>query len=245
MDIEKKYRRKFQKKGILFFITLIVVMSIILLYFLEWNTPTSTSILKKSQSFVVELKSQTNDEYLVYGSAVIIDSNGTLISNAHMVTYKESGIFKTYDNFEVRFAFEDSFHQVTLIKYDLDQDIAVLKIDKNININYKPAKIADNAKIKAGDKVYAIGNGMNHGISISQGIISLAQVNINYGGITRSVIQCDLTINEGNSGGALLDEQGRLIGIISFRIKDNQGNPVYGIAFSIPINLILTYLNLE
>ncbi|UKI50761.1 MAG: S1C family serine protease [Clostridium sp.] len=74
-------------------------------------------------------------------------------------------------------------------------------------------------KISSGDKVYAIGNGMNHGIGINEGIISLPQVNIEYENNVRNVIQCDLIINEGNSGGALLDSKGRLIGITTFRLK--------------------------
>lgn len=53
----------------------------------------------------------------------------------------------------------------------------------------------------------------------------------------------DLIINDGNSGGALLNEYGELIGITTFRIKDSTGNPVYGIAFSVPINVAIAYLN--
>lgn len=59
----------------------------------------------------------------------------------------------------------------------------------------------------------------------------------------RNVIQCDLIINEGNSGGALLDSKGRLIGITTFRLKDYSGNVIYGIAFCIPIRDVIDYLN--
>lgn len=130
-----------------------------------------------------------------------------------------------------------------MIKYDLSQDISILKLDSTWNVNLKGIKIKDSTKISSGDKVYAVGNGMNHGIGITQGLISLPQVNINYEENIRSVIQCDLIINGGNSGGALLDERGKLIGITTFRLKDNLGNIIYGIAFCIPINIVLDYMN--
>lgn len=86
---------------------------------------------------------------------------------------------------------------------------------------------------------------MNHGIGITEGVVSLPQINIEYEDTIRNVIQCDLIINEGNSGGALLDERGRLIGITTFRLKDNMGNIIYGVAFCIPINMVIDYLNQE
>jgi S1-C subfamily serine protease len=84
---------------------------------------------------------------------------------------------------------------------------------------------------------------MNHGVSITQGIVSLPQINIEYDGKTHNAIQCDLTINEGNSGGALLDERVKLIGITTFRIKDQLGNPIYGVAFCIPVNQVTAFLS--
>ena len=68
-------------------------------------------------------------------------------------------------------------------------------------------------------------------------------MNIDYEDNIRNVIQCDLVINEGNSGGALLNERGELIGITTFRLKDSADEIIYGIAFSIPVNLVLSYLN--
>ncbi|MCK9321494.1 MAG: S1C family serine protease [Bacteroidales bacterium] len=235
-------KKELSKTVITVLATIILVSSLVFVYFLSCRIPSSKEIFSDAQHFVVELKSQSQDSMVIYGSAVIIDGEGTIVSNAHMVTYKESGLYETYESFEVRFSFEIEYHPVTLIKYDISQDIAILKFSDLSDVTIKSTKISNNSKVKSGDKVYAVGNGMNHGIGISQGIVSLPKVNIEYDGIVRSVIQCDITINEGNSGGALLDEKGRLIGIVSFRIKDNQGNPIYGIAFSIPINSVLSFL---
>lgn len=207
-----------------------------------WKTPSSKTIFTNSQSSIVEFKSQTGETIVSYGTAVFIDDEGTLISNAHMVTYKQAGIYKEFESFEIRFSFENEYREVSLIKYDLNIDISILKLNDIENVAFDKIDLGDISNLSSGDKVYAIGNGMNHGIGITQGLVSLPQVNINYNNTIRNVVQCDLVINEGNSGGALLDERGRLIGITTFRLKDNNGNIIYGIAFCVPINIVLDYI---
>ncbi len=91
--------------------------------------------------------------------------------------------------------------------------------------------------------MFAIGNGSNYGLAITHGIISTPRINIEYEKTIREVIQSDITISAGNSGGALLDGKGNLIGITSFRTKDNQGNVVYGLVYYIPINTVINYLD--
>lgn len=221
---------------------LVVIFTGILFMFLS-KSPTADDIFKKNQNSIVELKSQTGESLISYGSAILIEDDGTIVSNAHVVTYKQSGVYKEFELYEIRFSFENDYKEVTLIKYDLNLDIAILKINNTEDVKYKTIKYADSSKISSGDKVYAIGNGMNHGIGINEGIISLPQVNIEYENNVRNVIQCDLIINEGNSGGALLDSKGRLIGITTFRLKDYSGNVIYGIAFCIPIRDVIDYLN--
>ena len=71
-------------------------------------------------------------------------------------------------------------------------------------------------------------------------ITVLAKVELD--GLTRNVIQCDLTIAAGNSGGALLNDNGELIGITTFRTKDMSGNVIYGIVYCIPVNTVLGYI---
>jgi S1-C subfamily serine protease len=239
---KQKIPRKFLMLSAITTATILVVV-LSLLYAFVWRIPTSREVFHNSQSYVVELKSQTGETVVSYGSAILIDGDGTFISNAHMVAYKQMGVYNEFENYDIRFSFETEYRRVNLIKYDIDKDIAVLKLVDCSNIKLKPAKPYDSSKIKSGDKVYAVGNGMNHGIGISRGIVSIPQVNIEYDEKIRGVIQCDLTINEGNSGGALLDERGRLIGITTFRIKDNLGVPIYGVAFCIPINVVMNYTN--
>ena len=90
--------------------------------------------------------------------------------------------------------------------------------------------------------MYAIGNLSNYGLSISKGIVSIPHINVTYNKITRNVIQCDLTISDGNSGGALVNSKGELVGLTTFRLKDQSNNIIYGISYCIPINIVLEYI---
>lgn len=142
----------------------------------------------------------------------------------------------TFDNYEIRFATKEDYQSATLIKYDTEVDLAVLKIDDE-SIKYNTIEFS-NKNYSYGDKVYASGNTSNYGIGISERIISVFEVNVKYYNISRLVIQADIDISSGNSGGALLNELGQLIGITTFITKDNQGNVSYGFTYSIPLKTI-------
>lgn len=204
--------------------------------------PSAKEVFSKSQDYVVELKATADDDLVTYGSAVIIDTQGTLISNAHMVTYKKGGKTYEFKSFGIRFSFEKDFRPVTLIKYESDEDISVLRLESIDDLKIRAPKLKANKKLHSGDTIYAVGNGLNHGVGITMGVISLPLVNIEYNANIRSVIQGDIIINDGNSGGALLDENGGLIGITTFRLNDDNGNPIYGIAYAIPLSRVLEFL---
>lgn len=238
----KEMNKKKRIIGITFVVLLfLLIISLILCYFFLWKKKSAKEIINESRNSIVELKSQTGDDLINYGSAIFILDDGTLVSNAHLVSYKQNEKYIEYESFQIRFAFENDYRDVSLIKYDLNKDIAFLKLNDISNVTFK--KIETESKIEAGNKVFAVGNALNHGLSITQGIVSLISVNISYEDNIRNVIQCDLQISEGNSGGALLNEKGKLIGITTFRLKDDFGNIIYGLAFSIPINEVIDYLN--
>ncbi len=216
----------------------ITLISVILFYFFVFRID-ANKVYNDSIQSIVEVKAVKEDIGESFGTGEIIKSDGTIITNAHVVTYTRLSIANEFDNYYIRFASEEDYREVSLIKYDSDLDLAVLKLD---DVKVKVLKTTDSSKINSGDKVYAIGNTSNKGIGISKGIISVPLVNIIYEEKTRAVIQCDLTIAQGNSGGALLNERGKLIGITTFRTKDNLGNVIYGIVYCIPINIVLDYI---
>ena len=194
----------------------------------------------KSLKSVVEVKAYTKDVGESFGSAVLMKSDGTLVTNSHVVTYSKLGETNVFDEISIRFANSDDYRSVSLVKYDITKDLAVLKMkDKTKGA---PIKQGDIKKVKSGDEVFAIGNLSNYGIGITKGHVSVPKINIIVDGNKKEVIQCDITIVSGSSGGALVNRNGKLIGITTFRTKDNLGNVIHGIGYVIPINMVLEYI---
>lgn len=201
----------------------------------------ANNIYYSSVENIVELKVSSKAVGDSYGTAVFLDNDGILVTNMHAVTYTKNGEARLYDQLQIRFPTDEEYRDVTFVKYDEELDIAVLKFEL-CDIKIKGIELGDSDKIDYGDKVYSIGNTMNYGISISQGIISVPNIEVNYDNVSREVIQSDINISSGNSGGALLDINGRLVGITSFRVKEPSGDIVYGIGYSIPINKVIDYV---
>ena len=190
--MEKKYDFKY------FFVLLILLTGIIfrcLSFLLDIKKINVEDISKFS---VVEVKAVTESVGESFGSAVFVKDDGTIVTNAHVVTYKTAGETNVFDTISIRFSTENDYRDVTLEKYDLEKDLAVLKL-KNTDCKFKALKIANSEKVKVNDEVYAIGNLNNVGISLTKGIISNKKINVKYNDLTREVIQSDLTIAEGNS----------------------------------------------
>ena len=210
------------------------------MYFLATKPKVPSGIFNSVKNSVLEIKAESENIGISYGSAVIISEDGTIVTNAHVVTYKQLGENCLFENISVRFIDEEDFREVKIIKYDIDLDIAILKIECDKDLS--PIKIGNSNKLEYGDTVYAIGNMSNYGISITTGIVSIPQINVSYEDKIRNVIQCDLTISDGNSGGALVDKNGNLIGLTTFRLKDKSNNVIYGISYSIPAGTIMEYI---
>lgn len=203
--------------------------------------PKASKIYQNNLQSIVEVKASSETVGESFGTAEFIDKDGTLITNAHVATYTQLGTVNVFEEYSIRFAAEEEYRKAELVKYDTALDIAVLRLE-DTSCEFAPIKTGDSSTLRSGDKVYAIGNTVNYGLSISQGMVGMPLIKIEYAGVIREVIQCDLTIAEGNSGGALLDERGRLLGITTFRTKDNAGNVIYGLAYCIPIHIVMEYV---
>ena len=237
-----------KKKVIISLFTLTIIACLLSLgfniYFLATMPKSASDIFNVTKNSVVEIMAESEGIGISYGTAELISKNGTMATNAHVVTYSKLGETFTFDNILVRFIDEEDFREVELIKYDTDLDIAILKlitIDRKIT----PIKIGDDNTLKSGDDVYAIGNLSNYGLSMSKGVVSIPHINVTYNETTRNVIQCDLTISDGNSGGALIDKNGKLVGITTFRLKDQTNNIIYGISYCIPVNTVMEYIKIN
>ncbi|MGA1237362.1 MAG: DegQ family serine endoprotease [Limisphaerales bacterium] len=164
------------------------------------------------------------------GSGVIVTANGYILTNDHVVNGAD----------EIKITFENSGkeYEAEIIGRDPETDIAVLKVDAD---NLPHATFADSDLVLVGDVVLAIGNPFGIGQTVTQGIVSA----VGRGGMGienyEDFIQTDAAINPGNSGGALIDAQGRLVGINTAILSQTGGN--HGVGFAIPSNLVRSVLN--
>jgi len=154
------------------------------------------------------------------GSGFIINKNGTVITNNHVINNAEDIVVKV----------GDKDYKAKVLGADPYADIAVLKIDSNDV--FKPVKFGDSDKARVGDWVVAIGNPFGLGGTVTAGIISARNRDIN---LTRydDFIQTDASINQGNSGGPLFNLNGDVVGI-NTAILGQSGS--IGIGFAIPAN---------
>ena len=171
-----------------------------------------------------------DSEGVATGSGFLVDDEGTILTNAHVVEGSE----------DVTVSFEDDKSDsvdAQVMGRDPDTDLAVLKIDPDDADGIQPIPLGDSSTAQVGDPVIAIGNPFGFTRTVTTGIVSALQRNIrapNDFSIS-DVIQTDASINPGNSGGPLLDAQGRVIGI-NAQIATGGSEGSVGIGFSIPVN---------
>ena len=164
------------------------------------------------------------------GSGVIVSDDGYILTNNHVVSDERGN-----DADEVLVQLSDGEeYPAIIVGRDPNTDIAVLKIEGE---NLPVAPIANSENLEVGDVVFAIGTPLGVGLTVTQGIISATGRAIGIYGDEgyEDFIQTDASINMGNSGGALVDTEGRLIGINSAILSQSGGN--IGIGFAIPTNL--------
>ena len=168
------------------------------------------------------------------GSGVIISEEGYIITNRHVVAAERG---QTIDEIRVRLSDKREF-TAELIGEDATTDVAVLRIEAEVPL---PAiKIADSERLRVGDVVFAIGNPLEIGLTATKGIVSATgrdSLDILGEGSYENFIQTDASINMGNSGGALIDAWGRLVGINTAILSRSGGS--IGIGLAIPSNLAL------
>jgi serine protease Do len=158
------------------------------------------------------------------GSGVIITADGYVLTNNHVV--------EDADDVRVSIGDSNKRYVAKMVGRDALTDLAVLKIDAT---GLSPATFGDSDQLQVGDVVLAIGNPFGVGQSVSRGIVSALSRGVGIGPF-EDFIQTDAAINPGNSGGALLDTDGRVIGINSAILSRSGG--FAGVGFAIPINLV-------
>ena len=166
---------------------------------------------------------QQQQEQVGTGSGVIISEDGYIVTNNHVVK-DASEIEITLNNKKT--------YKAKLIGTDAKMDIAVLKIDADEKLPY--TVFADSDAVKVGEWVLAVGNPYNLTSTVTAGIVSAKARNLDTNGI-QSFIQTDAAVNPGNSGGALVNTHGELVGINTM-ISSQTGSYV-GYSFAVPSNI--------
>jgi S1-C subfamily serine protease len=163
------------------------------------------------------------------GSGFVVDNDGYIVTNAHVV--------EGADSVDVSFDENGDSVSAEVKGVDTSSDIAVLKVDPSDVKDLTPVPLGDSSKLQVGDPVVAIGNPFGYSRTVTTGIVSGLQRRIQApdGFTISNVIQTDASINPGNSGGPLLDANGRVIGINS-QIATGGGQGSVGIGFAVPIN---------
>ena len=207
------------------------------------SLPDLTFAASKSIDAVVHVKNTTivedNDSWALQffygddsrkkvgtGSGVIISPDGYIVTNYHVIENSSEVIVRTNDNKE---------YEAVIIGFDEIYDIAVLKIDSDKRLNYLFFGDSDSTLI--GEWVLAVGNPYNLNSTVTAGIISSKSRDLNeYDQKNQSFIQTDAAVNFGNSGGALVNIEGELIGINTL-IQSMTGGYV-GYSFAVPSNTV-------
>jgi S1-C subfamily serine protease len=187
---------------------------------------TSTIVQQTSSPF--DLEGSGQQQGTATGSGIVIDNNGTILTNWHVV---ENAI-------KVTVSLENKKTvDAQVVGKDPSNDLAVLRIPTD-GLTLHPLTLGDSSTVEVGDPVLAIGNPFGLDRTLTTGVISALQRQITApNGFTISnVLQTDAPINPGNSGGPLLDASGRVIGINSQIETGGSGDGSVGIGFAVPIN---------
>ncbi|HWA74127.1 MAG TPA: DegQ family serine endoprotease [Polyangiaceae bacterium] len=159
------------------------------------------------------------------GSGVIVSSDGTILTNNHVVSDATEIKVTTYDKREF---------DATVVGTDPKSDVAVIRIKGPVT-NLKPIEFGDSSRLRLGDVVLAIGNPFGVGQTVTMGIVS-AKGRADLGIVDyEDFIQTDAAINPGNSGGALVNMEGQLVGVNTAILSRSGG--YQGIGFAIPTNM--------
>lgn len=158
-----------------------------------------------------------------WGTGVILSEDGLILTNTHVVSGCDSATVQLSDNTE---------YEAKLVGADELSDIAVLKIEAS---GLKAASFGESRDLAVGDKVAAIGNplGETFRLTLTDGIISAIERGISYKGHSMTLLQTNTAINEGNSGGALFNMYGQVIGITNMKMMSSYSS-IEGIGFAIP-----------
>lgn len=177
----------------------------------------------------------TTSQATASGSGIIISEDGYIVTNNHVVSSESQSTYYEISeakSIKIKLFNDETQYDATIIGKDSQTDLAVLKIEKT---GLTAAEFADSDTVKVGEFAMAVGNPLDLGTTITCGVVSAVnrKVQDSENSTTYTCIQTDAAINSGNSGGALVNSQGQVIGINTLKVSSTG---VEGIGFAIPVN---------
>ncbi len=185
---------------------------------------TLSELYEQCAPSIVAIYGYVDDKVGYYwGTGIILSEDGLILTNTHVIDGCDSASVKLHDNTE---------YEAALIGADAISDIAILKIEAT---GLSPASFGSAHNLAVGDEVAAIGNPLseNYRATLTNGIISGIERGMTYKGRSMTLLQTNTALNEGNSGGALFNMFGQVIGVTNMKMVSNYTS-IEGIGFAIP-----------
>ncbi len=198
---------------------------------------------KTTSNSLFSFGTPTTSEATATGSGIIISDDGYIVTNNHVVDSSSSNSSYSYysisdaTSVKVKLYGSDETYDAKIVGKDSQTDLAVLKIEKT---GLTAAEFADSDQAVVGEFAMAVGSPLGLDTTVTTGIISAVNREVESDGTKYVCIQTDAAINAGNSGGALVNSEGKVIGINTLKLS---GSGVEGIGFAIPINSTLDVIS--
>ena len=209
---------------------------------LEGYSETAMGVAEKVQPSIVGIQIEYNvnsffgqSTSTATGSGIIISEDGYILTNNHVVSAGTSSSSLYYEvsdakSVKVTLYNDETVYDAKIIGKDDKTDLAVIKIEKE---GLTKAELGDSSTVKVGEFVMAVGCPLGLSTTVTQGIVSAVNRTVTAEGTKYVVLQTDAAINSGNSGGALVNSKGEVIGINTLKLS---GDGIEGIGFAIPIS---------
>lgn len=181
---------------------------------------TYAQVYEKNQQSIVTVHAMDRTG-MGQGTGIVLTKDGYIITNAHVIQDAELAVVVLHNNLE---------YDASLVGCSEEEDLAVLKIEAE---GLVPAEFGDSTLLRVGDEVSALGSPLGYRMTMTQGIISAINRQLEVEGSTMYLLQTSAAINFGNSGGALLNDRGQVIGVTTVKIVSDDGS-TEGLGFAIP-----------
>lgn len=202
----------------------------------ERSALTPRDIYAKVTPSVVTVLGRQSDGYSSVGTGVIFSADGYIVTNCHVINGSRSCSVLITDSYGA-----DREYRARLVGYDRDVDLAVLKVEAP---DLPAAEFGVSDDLQVGEPAYAIGNplGVDLRSTMTSGIISAINRDVDVDGVTMTLIQTDAALNSGNSGGPLINQYGQVVGINTIKMM-SEYDTIEGLGFAIPSSLALRWIN--